>query len=238
MGIDIATFKPDIVVSAASEAFSMPGGLLQEIEANWDVIANGTKRPFYVLSPYNAGDLGTVEFMINGQIEAATDINAQQRFVGISIAGAEDLTLQTGYESRLRSHFKDAYTDTANYYDAVYFLAYAMYGSSDSGPLSGPGIADGMKRLLAGDSSFDIGPAPIIPKVFDALAEPGSNIEVRSTMGPPSFDPDTGVRSVDASVLCFQKDGTTVTRQLDVLRYDRKLSKFRGAFPCFTGLFP
>lgn len=238
---EVIAFRPHLIISAASELVTMPGGLLQQIEMSWGDISipgDTMQRPFYLLSPYNAGDLGNVEKLINGFIDSGFETDPQQRFVGLSIANAENLTLQNGYANRLRSDFPDAYTDSANYYDAVYFLAYAMFASSDRGALTGPGIANGMRRLLSGEQRFDVGPLPI-NDVLDALETENSTIELGSTLGPPGFEPDTGVRSVDGAVFCFKKEGATATRRIDVLRYDRASGAYRGqSFPCFSGFFP
>jgi hypothetical protein len=236
LGLEIAELRPHIVISAASEAFTKPAGLIDNIELEWNAAADDELRePFYILSPYNAGDLAYLQGNIDNSLETSGS-DMYTRFVGLSIAGAEDITLQNIYANQLLSRFPDAYADSANYYDAVYFLAYAMYGSSDTGPLTGPGIADGMKRLLSGDP-FDIG-ATDINDVFDALDVPGGTLQLNSTLGPPSFDPETGVRPVDGGVFCFYKENEnskSTQRAFDVLRYDRELEQFNDAeFPCFT----
>ena len=235
---DIVEARPDIIISTANELFTRPGGLLQQIEMEWgDNTLKGTaeqrkNRPFYILSPYNAGDLPTTGALIAAFVEN-NEVDANRRFIGISIAGAEDTTLQRAYEGRLRKLFKAPDVDTANYYDAIYFLAYAMYGSGEEQP-TGDGIARGMQRLLSG-TGFDVGPAAI-SKVFAALALPkGDGITLQSTLGPPSFDPN-GVRPVNGSVFCFDGAGAVAN---DVLRYDPVKKDVTGqAFPCFTGIYP
>ncbi|HKY36439.1 MAG TPA: hypothetical protein VJN18_10895 [Polyangiaceae bacterium] len=236
LGLQIAQFRPHIVISAASDAFTKPEGLIDHIEFEWAAAADDLLRePFYILSPYNAGDLGYLQSNIDKGLKFSGS-DMYTRFIGLSIAGARDISLQNIYANKLLSRFPNAYTDSANYYDAVYFLAYAMYGSSDTGALTGPGIADGMKRLLSGDP-FDIG-AMAINDVFDALDVEGATLQLNSTLGPPSFDPETGVRPVDGGVFCFSRENeqaTSTQRELDVLRYDRDLEHFGDAeFPCFT----
>ena len=231
---DIIDFGPDVVISTASELFSMDGGLLQNIDLEW----GGTQdkpRPFYVLSPYNAGDLNRAILLMNNFIEAGVETDPEQRFVGVSVAGARDNTLQNAYSTHLRTLFKDAYFDTANYYDATYFLAYAMVAAGSETELSGSRIASGMQRLLSGPS-YNVGPDDI-GHIFDALSA-GTNVHVASTLGPPDFDPKTGVRSVDGGVLCFERVGDTVQRQTDVLRYDHDQAAFTGTFPCFGDFYP
>ena len=227
--VELASFAPDVVISAASELFVMDNGLQQRVEDEWGVRAPDKKRPFYILSPYNAGDVNALMKRIGGRLEGdATAGEDQQRYVGVSIAPAADLSLQNAYGVRLRSKFKDAIVDTANYYDAIYFLAYAMYGANEPEGLTGSGITRGMKRLLDGDP-FKVGPTPI-SATFKALGAANANIHLDSTLGLPDFDPKTGVRPVDGGVFCFKRINTTAKLVSDVLRYDRESETFKGDF--------
>lgn len=232
----IVDFGPDVILSAASELFSMDHGLLEAVEQQWA----GTQdkpRPFYVLSPYNAGDLNRVIQWMNDSIKFELEADPQQRFVGVSVAGARDATLQNKYALRLRGRFKNAYHDTANYYDSSYFLAYAMHAAGPPDmPLTGSSIAAGMRRLLSG-KDYAIGPGGI-DATFDALSIAGSTVHVASTLGPPDFDAKTGVRAIDGGVLCFEKNDLTVQLRKDVLRYDRDSAGLTGTFPCFSGFDP
>ena len=230
----ILAFHPDIVISAASESFSEKGGLLETLESDWDQLVV-TPRPFYILSPYNAGDLTNINDLINGFIQGGVDTEANRRFVGVSIAGAADLTLQNQFATRLRTAFQDAYPDTGNYYDASYFLAYAMYAAG-AAPLTGSKIAAAMPRLIDG-KAIDVGPANI-SAAFQALTKQDSTIELDGTLGPPDFDPDTGVRHDQGSVLCFKLDSGVLSLETDVLRYDTALGQFQGTFPCFDNFYP
>ncbi len=238
LALDIIETRPDIIVSTANELLTRPGGLLQQIEMEWgNDTLKGTpeqrkNRPYYILSPYNVGDLAVTSELISGFIEGHEKA-PNERFIGISIAGAEDTTLQRAYEGRLRKLHKTPYVDTANYYDAVYFLAYAMFGSGEAQP-TGPGIARGMQRLLSGDS-FNVGPM-VISEIFNTLREASTSISLQSTLGPPGFDAKTGVRPVNGSVFCFDQAGVPKS---DVLRYDAAKNDVVGeSFPCFNGIYP
>lgn len=234
---EIAAWGPDIVISTASEAFVMTNGVQQFIDDDWVGTAPKDKPlPFYILSPYNAGNLSALVKRVSARIDGEPNVDHQQRFVGVSIASAPDNTLQNAYAIRLRSRFKNAITDTANYYDATYYLAYAMYAADQPNGLTGSGIARGMKRLLSGDS-FDVGPSSITD-VFVALTEGEGSVHVRSTLGPPDFDAKTGVRAVDGSVFCFDRVGNTARVVPDALRYDRNAKALVGkSFPCISGFF-
>jgi hypothetical protein len=230
----VRDFGPDVILSAASDLFSMKKGLLELIELGWDADQSDKPRPFYVLPPYGAGTLSPIVQLLNAFIDGGLDTNPQLRFVGVSVAPAGDNTLQKAYEGRLRPLYAEADPDTANYYDAIYFLAYAMHGAGSDAPLTGSRIAQGMTRLLDGND-FDVGPGTI-KQTFDELTA-GANVHVRSTLGPPDFDTKTGVRAVDGSVLCFENKGLYVALRKHVLRYDRDQGALIGNFPCFPGFF-
>ena len=230
----LIAFHPDIVISASSETFSQKAGLLEALESDWNEVNLTAPRPFYILSPYNAGDLSNVHDLMSNLIQGGVDPQPNQRFVGVSIAGAEDLTLQNQYATRLRTAFQGAYADSGNYYDASYFLAYAMYAAGAS-PLTGSRIAAAMPRLING-KAYDVGPANI-STVFQALSKPASTIELDGTLGKPNFDATTGVRRDQGSVFCFESDNGVISPQPDVLRYNTELGQFEGTFPCFSNFY-
>jgi hypothetical protein len=234
----IVDFRPHIVVSMAGGVMTQPvDGLIDRIDANWDIPLDGQAQPMYLLSPYNSGDLSSVKELIKGNWNNGVEPNPEQRFVGLAVAGAEDSSLQNEYAVRLRNKFPNAYTDTANYYDAFYFLSYATFAAGSEEPLTGKRIALGMQRLLSGELHQ---PVPQqLSDVFAVLSKPEGSIQLESTLGPPSFDPVTGNRPIDAGVLCFNRVGDQVTLLRDVRRFDRGLAKFRGsgAF-CSSHLVP
>jgi hypothetical protein len=211
-------------------------GLQVQLGTEWGVTAVGKPRPFYILSPYNAGNLSDLRERISGVLD--NDPNAQddnQRYIGVSIAPALDITLQRAYEVRLRSFFKDAILDTANYYDATYYLAYAMYGAGQE-ELTGTGIVYGMQRLISGKQSFDVGP-DAITDTFNALSKPESFVHLASTLGPPDFDAVQGVRPVDAGVFCFSKSGSSARLVPSAARWDRGKMQLVGDLKaCNPGL--
>lgn len=230
--VEIAQFAPDIVISAASELFVMDDGLQQLVEDEWGVNAGGHPRPFYILSPYNAGDVNDLLKRISGRLE--NDVTAgedQQRYVGVSIAPAADVSLQNAYGVRLKAKFKAAIVDTANYYDAIYYLAYAMYGANEPDGLTGTGITRGMQRLFSGNG-YKVGPTTV-SATFKALSEAGTTIHLDTTLGPPEFDPETGVRPIEGGVFCFKRLSNTAKLVPDVLRFNAQSKTFTGDFaPC------
>jgi hypothetical protein len=236
---DILAFGPDIVISTAGDAMVEKGGLIELLELSW---SNGgpPNRPYFILSPYNAGNIANVGLVINS-ITRDVDPETDQRYLGVSAAAAPDPTLQNAYASRLRTKFSDAITDTGNYYDSVYFLAYAMAGAQ--GALTGPHLADSMPRLLSG-KIYDTGPDDI-PAIYSRLSDPTRTLELDGTLGAPDFDPATGVRPAMPSVFCFKysTSGTPLTgvppdEYLDVLRYDPNTDTFTGTYPCMPNFGP
>ena len=234
---DLATWGPDIVISAAGDAFLMTNGLQQVLEEDWAVFSGDKPPPFYILSPYDAGNLNALSKRISGRLDREPTVDHNARYVGVSIADAADKSLQNAYAIRLRSKFKNAITDTANYYDAVYFLAYAMAGANQPTRLTGSGIASGMQRLLSGDN-LDVGPGHIAD-AFAVLLDGKKTLHIGSTLGPPNFDPTTGVRPVDGSVFCFGRVQNSAQLVTNALRYDRDAQALvaDGPFPCISGFF-
>jgi hypothetical protein len=191
------------------------------------------ERPYFILSPYNAGDLGSLTPIVKG-LRMNNDVNAHQHFLGISAASAVDPTLQNEYATCLRKAFgTDANTDTGNYFDAVYTLAYAMAAADPA--LEGPDLAAAMPRLLAGEP-FGTRPDDIAGALA-WLAEPTQSIELSGTLGPPDFDLATGVRAATPAVFCYQFDGLLSVEE-QVLRYDRDADVFTGSYPCIDGFAP
>jgi hypothetical protein len=99
--------------------------------------------------------------------------------------------------------------------------------------ITGADIARGMQRVVAGTRDIDVGPTHI-PEGFQAL-NAGGTIRLNGTMGPSDFDPGVGARRGSGSVYCYLRQGSTVTIEYDVLRYDRDSGELVGELPCFEG---
>jgi hypothetical protein len=237
----IWTFRPDIVVSAVGTAFTETGGILHEL----DQMADLGNEPFYVLSPYNAGSLSSVEGWLNSAL--SFDALANQRFLGVSVAPPADRELQIEYEAALAVEFgAQSEYDTGNYYDALYVLAYAAYAAGLDEPLTGPRVATGMRRLMgrlnAGSTPFNVGPAHI-DYVFARLNTPESTVRLTGTLGPLDFE-EGGYRLVNGSVFCYAvTTNNTAALRKNVLVYDEmdeilKLFPPYDTFPCGYALYP
>jgi len=238
---DVATelleeFVPDLVISTAGEEVTRAdSGLIDQLETQWGRLGLDVPRPFYVLSPFNAGDLNPLIDLLGAEL-VGTDHDATKRFIAVTAASAEDDSLQQQFAVDLRDAFSASNPDTGNYYDALYFLTYALYGARVDDP-QGTDIARGMHRLLDG-MRFNVG-VEHISAVFDALAMDGTSIELDGTLGPPAFDPASGVHVDPGAVLCFgTSPGTNnVYVAHNALRYERASGSFQGKFSCFNDFF-
>jgi len=237
IGLKVAQYRPDIVISTAGVPFTAMNGVLDSIEASWGAFGP-EPRPMYILSPINAGDLGRVEAYIESELaNIASDSDASRRFLGISAAAAEDPTLKNEFQTRLRMQFPGADLESENFYDAFYYLAYSIYAA---GPVTGPAISQGMLRILGGPQAYGVGPKDIT-NVLSALAVPMSRIELDGTLGAPNFDLKLGTRIDPGSVFCFEQPSPTVAQvslRTQVLRYNPSSQAFTGTFSCFPGFVP
>lgn len=227
----IAEFSPHVVVSFAGEPFTGPQGVMTRLEQVWGGVSApaGTRpRPFYVLSPTNHASAH--------QVQALLDNLAQNGFaapygrvVGVGVAPPADRSLHRDYLVRLLSKYPNAQREGENYYDALYYLLYAVYGAG-SVELNGASIAAGMQRLVSGRVELQVGPAAI-SEVFGALAPPEGKIRLLGTLGPPDFDLVSGVRKSLGSIYCFAAQGGL---QSHVLVYDPATGELVGdPSPCF-----
>jgi hypothetical protein len=230
---DLIAFAPDLLISTAgSEVTRGESGIIWQLETKWNGFVVDVPLPFWILSPYNAGDLLDVVDLLETEMTGA-DAEPTQRFVGITAASAPEGDLQNLYAVNVRDAFEDADPDTGNYYDAFYFLTYATYAARVNDP-TGVDIARGMHRLLSGDP-HDVGVTDIA-SILAALEDDTRTIELNGTLGPPDFDSD-GIRVDSGAIYCFQASGASVLVQHETLRYDRESGGFEGAFPCFSDFY-
>lgn len=227
---EIIAFAPDVVISTGTDSMTRTNGILQQVEQDW-YDSGKAKRPYFILSPYDAGDLDRV-FDAIGTF-GNFDPDTVQRYLGLQPAAASNTDLLNSFETRLGSAYAYPNYDTGNYYDAIYTLAYAMAAAEQ--PLTGSSIAAAMPKLFTG-ASFGVGPDEI-REVYEALAEPGASVELEGTLGPPDFDGETGVRRATPGVFCF-KDEEQLEQKIDVLRYNVSTDDFDGTYPCMTNFPP
>jgi len=213
--------RPDIVLSFAGGLFTASnGGVMTSLnQADWPA-----QRPLYILSPENAENGADV----GDELERLRKIDHKDhsgRVLGVGPAGPPSgkTDALTDFWLHLPLQYPDASPDFGNYYDAFYFLIYAIYASPRPAFLNGyvnaADLTRSMFRLTSlGKPRYDIGPNDI-SQVFDVLTGPDSEIELDGTMGVPDFDRNTGMRRGAGSIYCF--DSARLTIQKDVIRYNR-----------------
>lgn len=173
--------------------------------------------PFFIFSPINAA--ATTNFVSLLQSSVGSDYRIlYQRFLGINIAGADDREVYAEYQTRLRASQKMAIDGFENYYDAIYYLAYAAY-QAGVGQLDGRKISSGMTSLNSGAPQTvgptELGPdggVNLIEAVFHELKTNGSVLLVGA--GGSQFDVQHGVRIDKAGLYCFEYvNGVAVSHQ-------------------------
>jgi hypothetical protein len=217
----IVDFRPHIVISIAGPLFSMgrigaftQGGVLNQLEAKWASLGD---RPYYILSPNNYPSIerATIPMIdrIVGDLPGLADMH--KRFIGINVAGSEDVTLYNEYLKRLHDLERDATEGSENYYDAVYFLAYSIHAAGPKEQIFGSDIEFGISRLITGGREFKVGPDDILA-TFDELAkrDPEGRIRLNGTLGPPRFNGAYGVRVDTGAIYCLERQLATSTLKL------------------------
>jgi hypothetical protein len=210
---DIEDFVPNIVLSLAGDPFT--DALLPDLEPKLGVY--GT---YFVLSPVNLGAMANVKSVI-GRAVGGVDKKANKRYLAVNVAGAEATAIYNDYLEELIDDFPDARPGTENYYDAMYFLVYALHAGLPTANAKGTDLVVGIKRLMEeGATAYEVGRGDV-SNVYGSLLVSGSSIYLTGAMGPPSFDKSTGVRQSSGSVLCFEHtpdETPPITERSDVLR--------------------
>lgn len=178
--------------------------------------------PFYLLSPYLF-------------IPATADIlkverTLRTRMLGINFAAAADPTLYNGYFSRLKSvydvdNLPFSMVGTENFYDAAYYLMYAIAAALAGNPnkLRGIHIAQNIERVLdlGSQLKFDVKPAHVANGMNAIYTNPDTTIALYGTLGPPDFNFSTGARKQLPSVFCTGEDAEgNFVLEPDVMTYD------------------
>lgn len=217
----LQVFKPHVVLTLASgEAV----GLLKNLEVTWP---SGASPAFYIYSPDLFGRKDLAEF--------ATTY-APGRSLGFNYAAATDTRIYDSYFSRLISSNAVDFPleGTENFYDTTYFMLYALASAHETGELTGSRIAQGMRRLVSGERTFDVGPTSVASVLTYLGQDPLATFSLQGTMGPPDFHLDNGARRMDPSVYCIDSEGTYVQ---NVALYDSDSGEINGVPPCVEG-FP
>ncbi|HMA96148.1 MAG TPA: hypothetical protein VKP30_25855 [Polyangiaceae bacterium] len=232
LNASLLAFRPHVVLALTRE--ELVSKILPAVEGGWAAAAAGQARPFYVLPNSLSANLDLLNYL-GLDSGSNTSEGKRKRVVGVAPASAEDMTLYNQFLVRFRTanpYFENP-GGFENFYDAVYLLANAMFAAGSVPKLTGPDIARGMQRVIAGNVTIDVGPMTIADG-FSALAT-GGNIRLNGTMGPADFDPGVGSRRSNGSIYCIQRSGPQLSFAYDVLRYDQSGRGLSGTFPCFSG---
>jgi hypothetical protein len=199
---------------------------MAQLEALWSP-AMGPK-PFYVVSPY-----------VFGSTDLLTSIpdEAHRRMLGVNFAAAEESALYEQYLSNLKAVYGDDPTleGKENFYDAAYFVMYAIAGAGNPPELTGKEVASGMLRLVNPTSSapvIEVGRSEVASGLF-ALGM-GLDIGLMGTLGPPDFNTATGARRGAPSIYCVD-DGVRIQ---NALLYDPDTGTLSGMQNCVAEFPP
>ncbi|HET9956491.1 MAG TPA: hypothetical protein VFQ61_18425 [Polyangiaceae bacterium] len=224
-------FRPNVVIAITREELVYK--ILPDVEERWP--RDQLVRPYYILPNALSGNQNLLDYVAYDS-RAVSSENKRQRMVGVAPASAEDLQLYNQFLLRFRAAYPTFPNPGGfeNFYDAVYLVANAMYAAGSVPRLTGPDVARGMQRVIAGPIVVNAGPT-FIADGFSALAA-GGNIRLNGTMGLADFDPGVGARRGNGSIYCIQRRGSQLGFVYDVLRYDKSSKTLKGEFPCFPGL--
>ena len=210
---DIVNFQPHIVIGATSrELFNT---IIPVVESRWNTSAQAP--PFYLISPYNYNN--------DTHLMAALDqvSGLSQRMVGVNFASAPPALryILDDFELAWDTKFNEdarGVRGYENFYDAAYYLLYAISAVSGLNPdFRGGDIADGMGRLNDREEGlpFAVGTDDITEAL--SLLSMGQPIYLNGTLGEPNFD-QFEARTDPGSVWCI-REGATVEQLVDVSLY-------------------
>lgn len=218
----IVEFQPHIIVSLAGSEFvtEQQGGVMRGIETTWP---SEVTKPFYLLSPWHAENQDLYNYVVSNSSIA-------DRMVGINFSLPEDTRVLNTYQPRFSEIWENAAEAVGfeNYYDAMYFMIYAIAASRSAPELTGTDLARGMKLLVNTDSgqSYDIFSGS---QILSALNTSAQGIAVHGTMGAPNFNVSFGERLTPGGVYCVENSGEFFA---DSLRY--KEGVLTGNLPCIS----
>jgi len=219
---DLLDFEPDIVVSlGAQESLE----LIQRVEIGW--APDKGPKPFWLVSPWVYGQTGLLGLGID------------ERMIGVNFAGAVDQTLYELLQSELIAEFGSdipGLDGKENFYDAAYYLMYAIAAAGDAADLSGREITAGLERVIDLRSSVqvEVGRPDIANTVPFLTTSPNSTIGLTGTLGPPEFNLNSGARIGLPSYYCVYEG----ERIQNAFLYDPVDEAVTGMHPCVPGFPP
>lgn len=220
----IRDFKPNLSISFVRTKYTQPKGIAFGIDSAV------VQQPYHLLSPFNSGDIDALSQIFTTE-KAVPLEHPEARFFGIDAGSALDdgsLQAKNDYLASLLSLYPDAGKEFENYYDAVYYLAYAIFAGDK--PINGAAIARGMQRLYQGAEVLYVGPGAgngdNIQRTFNALSNLRA-IYLMGAGGPPNFD-TRGSRTTTGTIYCFDAAPNLVA---NVYGYDPKTDQLMATTP-------
>lgn len=213
-------FKPHIIVVTGGTEFTSK--VMPVVESSWKETAGDQIPPFYVFGPLLAFDESLAE---------STNAGVRGRLAGVNFSRAEDPTLYNMLKANyLATYVGEPFYDTENFYDAIYYLNYAIAAAGNPAVLRGEHIAAGIERLVSPSGvKMSVGPSQI-SNVIATLASGNARINLTGAMGPSDFNSGTGSRVASGTVWCVDAASNF---HYDVLRPDAQTQELEGTFPCF-----
>jgi len=253
VGDAINSFAPHLVISMTGTDFTTnnlhgattPPGVAQRIIY---FAAGGPGRelwathtyPFFILSPINVAATNDLSSILQSPI-AIQDRIIYQRLLGINVAGADDRDVYNEYRKRLALFNMAAADGYENYYDSIYYLAYAVYAagveSADANKIRG-----GMTQLSAGpevrvgsiEMLDDGGTLNLIENAFAEIKQ-NTSVLLIGTAGS-EFDNTSGVRIDKAGLFCYRyNNGSTPISFSPAEIFDPKKQKWTIFDSCGAG---
>jgi serine/threonine protein kinase len=209
----LAAWNPQVVYVAYGSS------LIPSLEAAW----RRGPRPFYVVGSELTPSM--LKFI-------GTSAERRRRFfavTNVSTTANKELVLR--YDRAFPEHPVAPTTAPQPSYDAFYLLAYALYAGGEE-PVTGPGLARALERLLPPGREMVVGPASILDGL--ATLRAGRNIDLAGALGALDFDPATGEAPVDYALLCCGVDAQGRASGLieSGLVYEAASGKLAGSMRC------
>lgn len=216
----LLAFAPDVIIALTGPELD---SFFVEIDAQLYAKNNpadagadagaGTKgRPYWILGPSN-GELfrGGQKTALGAYLDpAAPGVDRRRaRVIGVQFAGAVDTKQVDGFRDRMRDKYKDAAVEglaSENFYDAIYWLAYAIAAAGPDAPVDGESFSAGVRKLFKGAPETEVNPGDVdtIQKAYIQIGKyPPSGSLFVGALGPPDINEPTGTWNSVGSTYCY-----------------------------------
>jgi branched-chain amino acid transport system substrate-binding protein len=184
---DVIQLTPQIVLAIGTNETIT--NIMQQLEAKWP---SGPPRPIYLFA-----DGGRLD-----ELGLATSGNADLRQRVLGTAPGRKTALYDTWAGSFQGFHGNApgsYADNA--YDSAYLLAFAV-ASLGSSPVTGAGLAEGLKQTVGGATKVVPGSTGLNAGFKELFA--GRPIDYDGISGPLEFDVTTGEAPADIDIWCLK----------------------------------